>query len=111
MGSLKLGSNWPLSDKVFKLLLQGEVPVLKQGRDIKKGGLVKHAGKELLGRTFKDGHKQFCLDEDLTKLNAKGNQAAARLGRSASLPHICANTAIANTSYPISVPKRSVSNT
>merc|ERR1712070_916293 len=39
--SLKLGSNWPLSDKVCKLLLaQGEVPVLKQGRDIKKEGLV-----------------------------------------------------------------------
>jgi hypothetical protein len=108
--SLKLGSNWPLSDKVFKLLLaQGEAPFLKQGRDTKKGGLVKHAGKELLGKTFKDGHKQFCLDEDLTKLNAKENQTAARLGRSASVPHL--PHIGATTSYPISVPRRSVSNT
>jgi len=105
--SVKLGSNWPLFDKVAKLLLQGEVPVLKQGRDIKKGVLLKHAGKEVLReKTVKDGHKQFCLDEDLTKLNAKEKQAAARLGRSASVPHIWANT-----SYPRSVPTRSVSNT
>merc|ERR1719335_519791 len=104
--SLRLGSNWPLSDKVFKLLLQGEVPFLKQGRDIKKGGPLKHAGKELLRKTFKDGHKQFCLDENLTKLNDKEDQAAACLGRSASVPHIWANT-----SYPISVPRRTVSNT
>eukprot|EP00746_Dinoflagellata_sp_MGD_P125489 gnl/MRDRNA2_/MRDRNA2_60248_c0_seq3.p1 gnl/MRDRNA2_/MRDRNA2_60248_c0~~gnl/MRDRNA2_/MRDRNA2_60248_c0_seq3.p1 ORF type:complete len:359 (+),score=59.91 gnl/MRDRNA2_/MRDRNA2_60248_c0_seq3:71-1147(+) len=105
--SLKLGSNWPLTDKVCKLLLAPcEVPVLKQGRDIKKGGLLKHAGKEILAKTFKDGHKQFCLDKDLTKLNAKENQAAAPLGRSASVPHIWANT-----SYPVSVPKRGVSNT
>merc|ERR1712224_10909 len=112
--SLKLGSNWPLYDKVCKLLsqdllAQSEVSVSKQGRDIKKGGLLGKTfstwGKELLGKTFKDGHKQFCLDEDLTKLNAKENQAAAPLGRSASVPHVWANT-----SYPTSVPRRSVSN-
>jgi len=96
-----LGFNWSLSNKMCELIVaQGEVPVLKQG------GLVKHAGKELLGKTFKEGHKQFCLDGDITKVNAKENQAAARLGRSASVPHIWANI-----SYPISVSKRSVSNT
>jgi len=126
--SLKLGSNWPLSDKLCKLLskdllAQGEAPFLKQGRDIKKGGPLKHAGKELLGKTFKDGHKQFCLDEDLTKLNGKDHQAAARLGRSASVPHIWANTShpireeeedslllMATLRAAISVPRRAVSN-
>jgi hypothetical protein len=109
--STKLGLNWPLTDKVCKLLLQGDIPVLKQGRDIKKGGLVKHVGKELPGKSFKDGLKQFRLDEDLTvsQFIAKENQAAARLGRSASVPHL--PPIAANTSQPRSVPKRSVSNT
>jgi hypothetical protein len=100
-----LGSNFSQSNKMCELILaQGEVP--KQGFDIKKeGGLVKHAGKELLGKTFKDGHKQLCFDADLRKLNVKEKPAGARLGRSASVPHIWANI-----SYPVTVPKRSVSN-
>jgi hypothetical protein len=85
-----LGSNYALSNKMCELIIaQGEVPVSKPACDMNKGGLEKHAGKELLGKTFKEGQE---------------NQAAAH--RSASVPHIWANI-----SYPINAPKRSVSNT
>jgi hypothetical protein len=99
-----LGSNYALSNKMCELLIaQGEVPVSKQGCDTKEGGLEKHAGKDL-GKTLKEVENQFCFEKNAGKLNSKEHQAAAR--RSASVPHIWANI-----SYPISVPKRSVSNT
>eukprot|EP00746_Dinoflagellata_sp_MGD_P125487 gnl/MRDRNA2_/MRDRNA2_60248_c0_seq1.p1 gnl/MRDRNA2_/MRDRNA2_60248_c0~~gnl/MRDRNA2_/MRDRNA2_60248_c0_seq1.p1 ORF type:complete len:391 (+),score=69.48 gnl/MRDRNA2_/MRDRNA2_60248_c0_seq1:71-1243(+) len=100
-----LGSNYALSNKMCELLIaQGEVPISKHGCDIKKGGLVTHDAKEELGKTFKEGRNQDCCEKDSRKLNANENKAAAR--RSASVPHIWANT-----SYPVSVPKRGVSNT
>eukprot|EP00746_Dinoflagellata_sp_MGD_P125162 gnl/MRDRNA2_/MRDRNA2_59875_c0_seq1.p1 gnl/MRDRNA2_/MRDRNA2_59875_c0~~gnl/MRDRNA2_/MRDRNA2_59875_c0_seq1.p1 ORF type:complete len:274 (+),score=40.44 gnl/MRDRNA2_/MRDRNA2_59875_c0_seq1:71-892(+) len=81
-----MSSSGSQSNKMCELLLaQGEVPLMKQG-------LVKHAeNKE---------HQQFCFDRDV---HTKENQAARR---SASVPHIWADI-----SYPLSVPKRSDSNT